>query len=189
MPRILVRGIFDADGKPIHVLPDVIDADFMRSCYRKVSKGELKVDEKGNITEVPAELVRAQIPYLVTMHVYHSALQLKADEQEWYVYAPADLKSAASEVAKLWRRWFEPRPIVGAPVIDDLRLVYPKYEDGVVVEPIPDTVFKDSWRYASKRPHKAAGHPDLPWAFKCLDDDFKLYKYTDRQHGLIHRIT
>lgn len=189
VPRIAVRNVCDAVGKPIHILPDHPTADFMRTCFRKVGT-ELKVDASGNVTTTHPELVRAQIPYLVTLFVYKSKFQLTPQEQEWLVYAPGDLKSAASSALMMWKRWFKPgrKPGEAASGIlmeDD----YPLIDDGVVVEPIDDPFFDECWRYVRNRPHKAAGHPEQPWLFTCLEEDFKIYKHTDRQVGLIHRIS
>lgn len=184
-PRIAVRDVCDADGKPIPILPDYITADFMRSCFRK-DKKELKVDTSGSVTVLPPTLVRAQIPYLVTLRVYKSLLQ--AVEQEWILYAPGDLKSASTTAAVMWKRWFKPGKKDGARVGIAMEKDYPLLRDGVIVEPIDDKFFDECWRYVSKRPHKAAGHPDQPWLFTCLDEDFKVYNHTDRQAGLIHRL-
>lgn len=186
-PLIGVRGVCDADGKPIRVLPDYITADFMRSCFRK-DKEELKVDLTGSVSILPPTLVRAQIPYLVTLRVYKSLLQ--AVEQEWILYAPGDLKSAATTATAMWKRWFKPGkksdgPRAGIAIEQD----YPLIRDGVIVEPIDDKFFDECWRYVSKRPHKAAGHPGQPWLFTCLDESFRIYHHTDRQAGLIHRLS
>ncbi len=161
----------------------------MRSCYRK-AKGVLKVTSDGGADVSNARLVRAQIPYLVTLHVYTSKFQLEPDEQEWLLYAPADLKSAATTVMMMWKRWFKPdrKPGEAASGIlmqDD----FPLLEDGVIIEPIDDKFFEECWRYVRNRNHKAAGHPEQPWLFRCLDDGFRIYQHTDRQAGLTHRIS
>jgi hypothetical protein len=187
-PRIGVQNVFDADGRPIHVLPDYIDADFMRSCFRK-SKGVLSVDAEGGVITSSPGLVRAQIPYLVTLLVYKSKFQLTPIEQEWILYAPGDLKSAATNALTMWKRWFKPdRKPWEAPSGILMEDDFPMVSDGVIVEPIDDKFFDECWRYVKNRPHKSAGHPDKPWLFTCLEDDFAIYRHTDRQAGLRHRI-
>lgn len=161
----------------------------MRSCHRK-ARGVLKVTSDGGVDVSSAQLVRAQVPYLVTLHVYTSKFQLTPDEQEWLLYAPADLKSAATTVMMMWKRWFKPdkKPGEAASGIlmeDD----FPLLEDGVIIEPIDDNFFEECWRFVRNRPHKAAGHPEQPWLFRCLDNDFRVYQHTDRQAGLRHRIS
>lgn len=185
-PRIGVRNLCDDSGAPIEVLPDYITADFMRTTFRKDRK-ELKVDAHLGVITVAPTLVRAQIPYLVTLYVQRSLLV--REEMEWLVYAPGDLKSASTTALTMWKRWFKPRKDPdGAPSGIAMELDYPLVRDGVLVEPIDDNFFDECWRYVSKRPHKAAGHPDQPWLFTCLDEGFKIYNHTDRQAGLIHRI-
>lgn len=187
-PRIGVRNVCDASGKPIHVLPDYVDADFMRSCFRH-TQCHLKVDAAGCVISSSPGLVRAQIPYLVTLLVYESKFQLNPTEQEWVLYAPGDLKSAATVALTMWKRWFKPGPSVKQQLEGiDMRTDFPMVSDGVIVEPIDDKFFDECWRYVKNRPHKCSGHPERPWLFKCLEDDFAIYKHTDRQAGLRHRI-
>lgn len=186
-PRIGVTNVCDESGKAIHVLPDFVSSDFMRSTFRKDVR-ELKVSGTGETTVVDATLVRAQIPYLVTLYVQRSLLV--REEMEWVVYAPGDLKSASTQALMLWKRWFKPGRKEGEAASGiDMAQDYPLVRDGTVVEPIDDKFFDECWRYVSKRPHKAAGHPERPWAFTCLDEGFKVYNHTDRQQGLIHRIS
>lgn len=189
-PLIGVRKVFGASGEPILTLPQPVTADFMRSCFRK-QKRELKVDVSGNVTHiVDHDLVRAQIPYLVTLYIYRSQFDTVPYEMEWFLYAPGDLRSAAVQAQTMWRRWFKPARKVGAaPSGIDMEHDYPRVAHGLLVEPIDDNFFDESWRYAKTRPHKTAGHPDRPWLFTCLDEGFKIYRHTDRQQGLIHRIT
>jgi hypothetical protein len=189
VPRIAVRNVWDEAGKPIHILPDHLTADFMRSTFRKVG-AELKVDSSGSVSKSHPGLVRAQIPYLVTLYVYKSKFQLTPLEQEWLVYAPGDLKSAATNALTLWKRWFKPGRKEGEAASGILmENDFPLVDDGVVVEPIDDKFFDECWRYVRNRPHKAAGHPEQPWLFTCLEDDFRIYQHTDRQAGLTYRIS
>lgn len=188
-PRIGVRNVCDEFGRPIHVLPDYVTADFMRSCFRKVS-AELKVDASGSVITSNPGIVRAQIPYLVTLHVYNSKFQLTPIEQEWFTYSPGDLQSAAKAVMLNWKRWFKPGRKPGeAPSGILMQDDFPLLEDGAVIEPIDDKFFDECWSYVRNRPHKSAGHPEQPWLFTCLEEDFKIYRHTDRQAGLIHRIS
>lgn len=184
-PRIGVRNLFDKYGKPIPVLPDHITAEFMRSTFRKGGR-TLVVGADSLSVSFDEGLVRAQIPYLVTLYVQRSLLV--REEMEWLVYAPADLKSAATTALTLWKRWFKPARPPGEASPPDLATDYPLVRDGVVVEPVDDKFFDECWRYVCKRQHRAAGHPHEPWLFTCLDPDFKVYNHTDRQQGLIHRI-
>ncbi len=188
-PRIGVTGVVDASGKPITVLPDHIDALFMRRVYRR-TKGILKVDAEGGIIRSDAQLVRAQIPYLVTLLVYGSRFQMNPTEQEWILYAPGDLKSAATVALQMWKRWFKPDRKPGeAPSGLLLQNDFPLIGDGVIVEPIDDKFFDECWNYIRKRKHKCAGHPERPWLFTCSDsNDFAVYKHTDRQAGLRYRL-
>lgn len=161
----------------------------MRSTFRQ-AKGVLRVTPEGGVDLSSARLVRAQMPYLVTLHVYKSRFQLEPIEQEWLVYAPGDLKSAATNAMMMWKRWFKPDRKEGEATSGVLMEDnFPLLEDGVIVEPIDDKFFDECWRYVRNRPHKAAGHPEQPWLFLCLEDDFKIYQHTDRQAGLIHRIS
>lgn len=187
-PRIAVRGVCDASGKPIEILPDYVDAHFMRSTFRK-SKGVLKVDSEGGIIRSAPELVRAQIPYLVTLLVYKSKFQMNPEEQEWILYAPGDLKSAATQAMMMWKRWYKPDRAPGVAASGILMEEdFPMLSDGVIVEPIDDKFFDECWRYVRGRSHKSAGHPERPWLFTCTDGDFAIYRHTDRQAGLRYRL-
>lgn len=183
-PRVSVKGLYDEYGAPITVLPDFVSCDFVRRTYRKV-KGEIKTTANGSADLSDPGMVRAKIPYLVTLMVYHSQFQIAPKEQEWFIYAAGDLKSAAYEAMSLWKRWFKPRNKVQ---IDDMELDFPMLADGVVIEPIDDKFFDESWEYVKRKRHRKAGDPDRPWLFVCLDDAFSIYKSTDRQAGLRHRI-
>jgi hypothetical protein len=128
-------------------------------------------------------LVRAQIPYLVTLLMYSSKFQLEATRREYLLYAPMDVKSAAKLAFQLWRRWEKPARAEWD-VCDDLENDYPKLDDAAVVEPIDDATFDDQWRSARTRKHRAAGDQDDPFAFTCLDQDVMLFKAADFQQGL-----
>jgi hypothetical protein len=122
--------------------------------------------------------------------VYKSKFQMEPDKREYFVYAPPKLNSAAEFALRLWRRW-EKKPfrIVRDPKeVPDMRDDWPKVSDGVVAEPVNDKFFRESWKYVKNRRHKAAGHPDDPIAFACLEPEFSIYKTEDFQKDLPVRI-
>ncbi len=186
-PRIGISGICDADGRPVKVLPDYLTSKFVRTLHRKGGR-ELLVDAAGQSVSFSDALTRAKVPYIVTALVYHSKFQMTPTEQEWFLYALPDLKSAATETITHWKRWFKPSRKEGEVAPEDIRNDFPLLGDGVIVEPIDDNFYDECWRYAKSRPHKCAGHPEDPWLFTSLDPDFRVYKYTDRQQGLIHKL-
>ena len=186
-PRIAVRNVCDSTGASIPVLPDFMTSQFMRSTFRK-DQSQLLVHSDGSASTVSPTLMRAQIPYLVTLLVYKSKFQMTPLEQEWLLYALPDLKTASTNALTMWKRWFKPsdgREKAAGIALEDR---YPMVADGVIVEPIDDAFYDECWAHVRKHPHKAAGHPDDPWLFTSLDDGFKIYRHTDRQQGLIYRL-
>lgn len=133
------------------------------------------------------KMVRAQVPYLVTLLVYSSKFQLEPTHREYFVYAPNELQRAAELAIRLWKRWEQPPR--GEFTFGDMSDVFPKIDNGVVVEPIDDAAFAEHWKDVSKRKHQCAGNPDDPFAFTCLDRDAMLYKVTDFQAGLRVKIS
>jgi hypothetical protein len=166
------------DGKP----PNVVSASYARSVHRQ---GKARVDVFGpsgaESVEVRHELVRAQIPHLVTLIVYSSKFQLVGDTREYFVYAPMDLQQSVKMAFGLWRRWEKPRR---TSIVEDLREDYPKVDDAAVSEPIDDAFFDEMWKASKSRDHKCAGDPRDPFAFTCLDPSVKVYRYSDFQKGL-----
>lgn len=175
--------LYDASGKTMDgTPPNVISSVYARSVYRQ---GKARVDVVGpsgaESVEVRHELVRAQVPHLVTLIVYTSKFQLVGDTREYFVYAPMDLQQSVKLAFGLWRRWEKPRRGV---CMVDLREDYPKVDDAAVSEPIDDAFFDEMWRAVRNKAHKCAGDPRNPFAFTCLDPSVKVYKYSDFQKGL-----
>lgn len=134
--------------------------------------------------EVRHDVVRAQVPHLVTLLIYSSKFQLQAEPREYFVYAPMDVQHSVKLALKLWRRWEKPRR-VGDQFVEDLRDDYPKVDDAAVSEPIDDKFFDEMWRSIRLRNHRAAGNPDDPFAFTCLDRSIKVYRTSDFQKDLV----
>lgn len=177
--------IFDASGNPMQGPPSPLSATFCRSAHYVGPTRVETVGAGGKIrTEVKNDLVRAQVPHLVRLLVYHSKFQVTPDEREYFVYAPMDYKSSVKLVMDLWRRWEKPRK-KGWEFVEDMRDDYPKVEDAAVSEPIDDNFFDEMWRAAKQRAHRAAGHPDDPFAFTCLDPTVKVYRTADFQKDLV----
>ena len=135
--------LYDASGKIMDgAPPNVISSVYARSVYRQ---GKARVDVSGpagaESVEVRHELVRAQVPHLVTLIVYTSKFQLVGDTREYFVYAPMDLQQSVKLAFGLWRRWEKPRRGV---CTVDLREDYPKVDDAAVSEPIDDAFFDGS---------------------------------------------
>jgi hypothetical protein len=180
--------IYDHLGRPWkEEIPSVKSATWMRRVYYKgpARVGRFDSDGKEGDT-IREELVRAQIPYVCTLLVYESKFQIEPTRREYFVYAPLEIQKAAELALRLWQRWERPpRPEF---TFGDMREVFPKIEDGIVAEPLMDADFDEHWKDVRKRPHKAAGNPDDPFAFTCLDQDVKIYKHSDFQAGLITKI-
>lgn len=184
--------IYDHMGRPLKgPIPPVKTAKFMRSVFYKGPARVGKFDDAGKTGDtVREELVRAQVPYLVTLLIYHGKHQVAAEEREYFVYAPLEIQKAAELAIRLWQRW--ERPPRGEFTFGDMREVYPKIGEGVVAEPMSDGDYDEHWKdvKATKGGRfKAAGDPDDPFAFTCLDQDIKLYKSSDFQAGHAHKIT
>lgn len=161
----------------------VLSAKQMRTYYIQGMARVGKFDDRGQSGDpIRESLVRAQVPYIVTLLVYHSKFQIEPTHREYFIYAPMEVQKAAELALRLWQRWERPpRPEF---MFEDLREVYPKVDDGVVAEPISDSTFDAHWRDVSKRKNKCAGDPEYPFAFTCLDQDVMLQKVTDFQAGL-----
>lgn len=178
--------LYDADGKKMAQQrpPRVASATWMRSVYRLGKARVGKYDDQGVVGDIIRErLVRAQVPYVVSLLVYHSQFDLVATRREYYVYAPMEVQYAAMLALKLWRRWERgPMPDL---LLGDMEDFYPKVDDGAVAEEIDDAEFRTQWNYVRRKKYKAAGDPDDPFAFTCLDQDANLFKSEDFQKGLV----
>ena len=161
----------------------VLSATRMRTYFMQGPARVGKFDDQGRTGDaIREELVRAQVPYIVTLLIYDSKFQIEPTKREYFVYAPLEIQKAAELAIRLWQRWERPpRPEF---LFGDMREVFPKVDDGVVGEPITDSVFDEHWADVRKRKHKCAGNPDDPFAFTCLDQDVMLQKLTDFQTGL-----
>jgi len=176
--------IYDHMGRKFtDPMPKVQSAKFMRRVYYQGPARVGKFDKEGRTgDDIREALVRAQVPYCVTLLIYNSKFQIAPDHREYYVYAPLDIGKAAELAIRLWQRWERPpRPEFN---FGDMRETYPKIGEGVVAEPMHDEDFDSHWKDVRKRIHKCAGDPDDPFAFTCLDQDVKLYKHTEIQSGL-----
>ena len=175
----------DHMGKPMEAPKpgEVLSATKMRSYYMQGMARVGKFDYHGRTGDpIREEIVRAQVPYIVTLVVYESKFQISPTHREYFVYATMEIQKAAELAIRLWQRWERPpRPEF---LFGDIREVFPKVDDGVVGEPISDSVFDEHWKDVRKRLHRCAGNPDDPFAFTCLDQDVMLQKLTDFQAGL-----
>jgi hypothetical protein len=176
--------LYDGAGKRIDTaVPNPLTGTFCREAHRLGPTKMNVVDPYGNAAvEVKHELVRAQQPYLVTLLITGSRFQMQSTQREYFVYAPADLASAAKLAVRLWRRWEKAPRDPDAPTLD-MNDDYPKVKDAVLASPIDDNFFKEMWRHARQRPHRTAGHPEDPFAFTCLDQDVRVHKISDFQEG------
>jgi hypothetical protein len=174
-------NIYDDSGKVIATQPPkTLTGEFCRKAYM------YGMVEHPVTLELEEKLVRHQLPHVVTLLIYDSKLQLTPTRREYYVYAPGDFKSAVTLAIMLWKRWERgPKPFDVEYRGEEW---YPKFEDAVVAEVIDDKCFEEQWRAASSRKFKAAGHPNDPFAFTCLDQDVMLFKTSDFQQGLQVRI-
>lgn len=187
VPHIESKKVFlyDSSGKPIkEKQPKPLTASWCRRVYYKGQARVGAYDKDGISTSSPIkeEVVRAQIPYVVTLLVYHSKLQIEPTMREYFVYAPLEVQKAAELALRLWQRWERPpRPEFQ---FGDMEDIFPKIDDGVVAEPLQDSDYDSHWKDVQKRPHRAAGDPDDPFAFTCLDQDVRVFKVSDFQEGL-----
>lgn len=171
-------------GNPLkEEIPRVLSATWCKKVFYKGPARVGLVDKDGKTGDpIREELVRAQVPYVVTLLIYSSKFQITPSEREYFVYAPMEVQKAAEQAVRLWQRWESPpRPEF---TFGDMREVFPKVDDGVVAEPIQDSDFAEHWKDVQKRPHRKAGDPDDPFAFTCLDPDVKVFKTTDFQEDL-----
>lgn len=179
--------ILDASGKFLAARPPrILNGDFCRRAYKE-GPAEVFVDSVTSESSVRHSLLRAQVPWLVTLLTYDSEFQIEPDYREFFVYAPQEDTYAVKLAADLWRWWWKGVPIgkdhAGLVIAD-----WPKMDDGAVAEPIDDAFFADTWKYVCKRKHYAAGHPEDPFAFTSTSGDVRIYKSSDFQSGLSVKI-
>lgn len=182
-PKVTIT-LYDHLGRPMKEAPPTpLSATWMRRPHYLGPCRVGRYDEHGQEGPLIRErLIRAQIPYIVTLLVYHSKFDIQPTAREYFVYAPMEIQKAAEVAVRLWQRW--ERPPRDEFLLGDMREVFPKIEDGIVAEPIGDSDFDSHWKDVLRRKHKAAGDPLDPFAFTCLDQDVRLFKHTDFQSGL-----
>jgi hypothetical protein len=181
--------LYDHMGRPLKEAPPTqLTASWCQKAYHKGLARVGNYDSDGrSASGIQEELVRAQIPYVVTLLIYDSKLQIEPTHREYFVYAPLEIQKAAELALRLWQRWERPpRPKF---LFGDMREVFPKVEDGIVAEPISDSDFANHWKDVKPRRRKMAGHPDDPFAFTCLDPDVMVFKTSDFQDGLRVKIS
>lgn len=167
-------------------LPAVLSATFCKRCFYQGPARVGKYDDHGVSGDpIRESLVRAQVPYVVTLLIYESKFQIAPTEREYFVYAPLDVQKGAEIAMRLWQRWEKP-PRDGEFLFGDMREIYPKVGEGVAATPIGDEDFASHWADVRKRPYRAAGDPEDPFAFTCLDQDVRLFKVADFQAD--HRV-
>lgn len=185
--------IYDANGEPYTgAIPKLMSATFMRSVYRRGKSFVGKYDDQGVAGDDVREVViRAQVPWYVKIHVYGSKFQVTPTPREYLVYAPKEKSDAAKIAFKLWRRWEKPKRdrvegmLIGVDMEDD----YPKVDDAIWAIDIEDSDFDRHWKDVKRTgKFKAAGNPDDPFAFTCLDPDVQLFKVEDVQRLMTFKI-
>lgn len=187
-------ALYDHMGRPWKEKePRVKSATWMRRLYYKGKARVGLYDNDGKSGDpIRDELVRAQIPWCCHVMVYTSKFQQAPIVREYFVHCSQEIQEAAKFAFRLWQRWEKPskRTVVGDDsfVFDDMRDQYPKVEDGIIATPMADSDYESHWRDVRKRPHRAAGDPDDPFAFTCLDQDAMLFKTADFQDGLAVKI-
>lgn len=175
--------ILDASGAHLaDRAPRVLSGEFCRSAHF-AGPAEVAIHPVTGVATVQNSLVRAQVPHLVTLLVYHSKFQMVPDHCEYFVYAPREIRHSVRLAFDLWRRWV--KGITDPNFIPDIDSDgYPKVDDGAVSEPIDDAFFLDTWKYVRRGKHKCAGNPDDPFAFTSTDNSVKIYRSSDFQSGL-----
>lgn len=188
-------SLYDHMGRPMKSdPPSPLTSDYCRQVYYKGPARVGKYDDSGSLVDDPfgirEELVRAQVPYCVHLVIYESKFQISPTLREYFVYAPLEVQKAAEVALRLWQRWEKPskRTVVDGESYNftDMRDDYPKVGEGVAAKPMDDVDFDSHWADVKRRAHRAAGHPERPFAFTCLDEDVILFKHTDFQEG--HRV-
>jgi hypothetical protein len=177
-------ALFDHMGRAMKEEPPrVLSATWCRKAFNKGLARVGKFDDAGRSGDpIREELVRAQVPYAVTLLVYHSKFDIEPTRREYFVYAPLEIQKAAELALRLWKRWeCPPKPEF---TFGDMRDVFPKVDDGIVAEPISDADYDAHWKDVINKKHRKAGKEDDPFAFTCLDTDVMVFKTADFQKGL-----
>ena len=104
-------ALFDHMGRPLkEELPKVLSATWCRKAFNKGLARVGVYDDAGRSGDpIREELVRAQVPYVVTLLIYASKFEISPTRREYFVYAPLEIQKAAELALRLWRRWERPR--------------------------------------------------------------------------------
>ena len=181
--------LYDHMGRPMKEKPPTpLTASYCRKVYYKGLARVGEYDDQGKRGDpIREELVRAQVPYCIHLVIYESKFQIEPTLREYFAYAPLDVQHGAELAVRLWRRWEKRQQrttVFGESFnFNDMEDDYPKVGEGVAAKPMSDSEFDEHWKDVRKRHHKAAGHPDDPFAFTCLDPDVMLFKHTDFLEG------
>lgn len=181
----------DHMGNPIEApkVGEMLSAKQLRKYYLKGPARVGAYDSNGKSGDIiREEIVRAQVPYVVSILMYRSKFEIEPTRREYCVYAPMEIQKAAEVAIRMWQRWEGPRQSDQLK-FGDMNDLYPKFEDGVVAEPIDDASYDAHWADVRRRKHRCAGNPDDPFVFTCTDQDVMLFKTADFQTGLHTRIT
>jgi hypothetical protein len=182
--------LYDHLGRPFKErFPKKLSASFLQRLYHKGAARVGQYDANGKAGDsVREELFRAQVPYVVMLLVYNSRFDISPTRREYYVYAPMDLTLAAKQAFALWRRW-EKKASSACRAVEDLEHDYPKVDEAAFAIPLDtDEDFRAHWSTVKRHAHKAAGNPDDPIAYTCLNQDVLAFKTSDYQAGMPHRI-
>lgn len=179
--------------------PRVLTGDFCRRAHYKGTVG--RRNESAMKMDVAPDLIRFQVPWLVSLLHYDSKLQMEPTRLEMHIYAPPQESVAAKAAYELWRWWWKDVPTRGATIEQELAAPeYPKIEDGMVAEATDDATFMDAWKFASRGGeakrlefdgirrftpgYLAGGHPHDPWCFIDMSGQVRIFRSTDFQSGL-----
>jgi len=171
----------DGSLVPMEDFKTPVSCDFLRKLYLKgeVAKhGEFV--EKGMAAE-RTDHYRAQEPIVVTLPIMPHEFAITPIYREYVLYSKnGRIGSAGAAAMSLWNKWEK----------DDTEAEYPKIDtvDGeltaIVCEQIDDGDFDELWREVKCRKHRCAGDPERPFAFTCLEPDYKLYRISDPAKGI-----
>ena len=178
----------NGDPVPLDDYPKHMSSEFIRKLYRR-GKDKIKVNGSGDSASVTTSMniYRAQAPHIVTLPIMASEFAVEPEFREYFVYAPNGEPGRAGYFAmNLWKKW--ERIDKGIPVDQD----FPRVDHvqgevaGMICEQIDDGDFDETWKAVRQRKHKAAGDPEHPFAFTCLDKDFRIYKTGDPASGIVY---
>jgi len=167
--------LFDADGAP-YTGEVVHSATGFSKVYYKGKAEVGKWDKHGKEGEgVRTELVRAQIPWFVTLMIYHSEFDTEPTPREYYVYSPMEESEASKIAMRMWQRWEKPKKEEEFN-FEDMRKSYPMVSEAILVQPISDADYQEHWKDVRGKKHRCAGDPNDPIVFTCLDQDVMVTK-------------